>query len=72
MKKELDNNVMRAREEVQREIEVGVCCVVFVILLCLFRIWRGRMVLRKEGTMMGGRCVFIVYYCITVLMCCFC
>ena len=28
MKKELDNNVMRDREEVQREIEVGVCCVV--------------------------------------------
>ena len=31
MKKEIDNSVLRAREEVQREIEVGVCCVV----LCL-------------------------------------
>ena len=61
MKKELDGNVMRAREEVQRKIEVGVCCVVFVIIICLFRTWRGYMVLRKEGTMMGGRCVFIVY-----------
>ena len=61
MKKELDANVMHAREEVEREIEVGVCCVVFVIIICLFRIWRGCMVLRKEGTMMGGRCVFIVY-----------
>ena len=32
MKRELDNSMMHAREEVQREIEVGVCCVV----LCLF------------------------------------
>ena len=32
MKREMDNSVMPAREEVQREIEVGVCCVVF----CLF------------------------------------
>ena len=31
MKRETDNSVMCAREEVQREIEVGVCCVV----LCL-------------------------------------
>ena len=31
MKKEIDNSVLHAREEVQREIEVGVCCVV----LCL-------------------------------------
>ena len=31
MKREIDNSVLRAREEVQREIEVGVCCVV----LCL-------------------------------------
>ena len=28
MRHEMDNHVMRAREEVQREIEVGVCCVV--------------------------------------------
>merc|ERR1711895_357941 len=28
MKKELDGNVMHAREEVQREIEVGVLCCV--------------------------------------------
>ena len=32
MRHEMDNHVMRAREEVQREIEVGVCCIV----LCLF------------------------------------
>ena len=32
MRHEMDDNVMRAREEVQREIKVGVCCVV----LCLF------------------------------------
>ena len=31
MEREIDNSVLRAREEVQREIEVGVCCVV----LCL-------------------------------------
>ena len=71
MKKELDGNVMRAREDVRREIEVGVCCVVLVIVMCLFRTWRGSMVVRRVGTMMGGRCVIIVYCCITVLMCCF-
>ena len=60
MKREMDNSMMHAREEVQREIEVGVCCVVFVIIICLFRIWRGCMVLRREGTMMGGRCVVFV------------
>ena len=63
MKREMDNSVMRAREEVQREIEVGVCCVVLCLLICfiLFRIWRDCMVLRREGTMMDGRCVVIVY-----------
>ena len=35
MKKELDGNVMCAREEVRREIEVGVCCVVFFIIICV-------------------------------------
>ena len=61
MKKELDGNVMRAREEVRREIEVGVCCVVFVIIIFVcFRTWRGYMVLRKEVMMMGGRCVYCV------------
>ena len=36
MKKEFEGNVMRAREEVRREIEVGVCCVVFSIIICVY------------------------------------
>ena len=71
IRKELDDSVRRAREDVSREVEVGVCCVMLVIVMCLFRTWRGSMVVRRVGTMMGGRCVIIVYCCITLLMCCF-
>ena len=71
IRKELDDSVRRAREDVRREIEVCVCFVVLVIVMCLFRTRRGSMGVRRVGTMMGGRCVIIVYCCITVLMCCF-
>ena len=33
IRKELDDSVRRAREDVHREIEVGVCCVVLVIIV---------------------------------------
>ena len=37
IRKELDDSVRRAREDVHREVEVGVCCVVLVLIMCLFR-----------------------------------
>ena len=36
MRREMDNHVMRAREEVKREIEVGVCCVDNMYFMCFF------------------------------------
>ena len=57
IRKELDDSVRRAREDVRREVEVGVCCVVLVLIMCLFRMWKRSMGVRRVDTMKGGRCV---------------
>ena len=57
IRKELDDSVRHAREDVCREIEVGVCCVVLVLIMYLVRMWRRFMGVRRVDTMMGGRCV---------------